>query len=88
MALNFVNPSRNYDERRRLICFVGHDGMMEIPFLLEVNALPSIEPVASTSEEDLLQAFDTARSTIESVARECYSHRRQREYVLTPKDFR
>ena len=29
-----------------------------------------------------------ARSAIESVARESYSHRRQREYVLTAKDFR
>lgn len=88
MALNFVNPCRNYDQKRRLICFVGHDGMMEIPFLLEVSALPSITPQASTSEEDLLQAFDKARGAIESVARESYSHRRQREYVLTAKDFR
>tara|TARA_R110002020_G_scaffold16871_54_gene59743 strand:+ start:669 stop:935 length:267 start_codon:yes stop_codon:yes gene_type:complete len=88
MTLNFVNPSRNYDQKRRLICFVGHDGMTEVPFMLEVTALPSMTPQASTSEEDLLSAFDKARGTIEAVARESYSHRRRREYVLTARDFR
>ncbi|MEW5424075.1 DUF1488 domain-containing protein [Amorphus sp. 3PC139-8] len=88
MTLSFINPSRSYDPRRRLICFVGHDGMFEIPFFLEVNAIPAFSARASTSEEDLLSAFDKARGTIEGVASEAYSHRRQREYVLTSRDFR
>jgi len=40
------------------------------------------------SEEMYLSTFDSARRSIEDVAREAYSHRRQTSYTLTAADFR
>jgi hypothetical protein len=40
------------------------------------------------SEEMYLSNFDSARRSIEDVAREVYSLRRQTFYILTPADFR
>ncbi len=39
MTLNFPNPTRSYDERRKAVHFVGHDGVFEIPFFIEADAL-------------------------------------------------
>ena len=39
MALNFPNPSRSFDESRKGVRFVGHDGVFEVPFFIEADAL-------------------------------------------------
>ena len=39
MTLEFLNPSRSFDEVRNAIRFIGHDGMFEVPFFVEVEAL-------------------------------------------------
>ncbi|WP_245477897.1 MULTISPECIES: DUF1488 family protein [unclassified Mesorhizobium] len=66
--------------------FVGHDGIFEVPFFVEIAALSA----ASTSgaEAEYLSVFDAERSSIQSVAREAYSHGRKNMYVLTQADFR
>ena len=88
MALTFANQSRSYDKSRRQIRFVGHDGIFEVPFLLEVDSLSKGKSGPATSEEEHLAAFDSAREAVQSVAREAYSNGRKRVYVLTPPDFR
>ncbi|TIO06947.1 DUF1488 domain-containing protein [Mesorhizobium sp.] len=86
MTLNFPNGSRSYDAAARRIRFVGHDGMFEVPFFVEIAALSAAGP--ATSEAEYLSAFDAERSSIQDVAREAYSHGRKNMYVLTQADFR
>ncbi|HEV2503683.1 MAG TPA: DUF1488 domain-containing protein [Mesorhizobium sp.] len=91
MALEFPNPSRSFDEVRSAIRFIGHDGMFEVPFFIEVAALARSSAGLRNrelSEEMYLSTFDLTRRSIEDVAREAYSHRRQTSYTLTAADFR
>ncbi|PRD42516.1 DUF1488 domain-containing protein [Phyllobacterium phragmitis] len=87
MALTFPNRSRSYDDERQRVRFLGHDGMFEVPFFIEVDAFskPSSSPSA---EAEYLKAFDASLSSIHDVAREAYSHARKNIYVLTSDDFR
>lgn len=88
MALTFPNRSRSYDEAGRRIRFIGYDGMFEIPFCVQVEALPLQKPPLAGGEADYLAAFDAARGTIQDVAREAYSNGRKKMFVLTAADFR
>jgi hypothetical protein len=88
MALTFPNRSRSYDEAGQRIRFLGHDGMFEIPFAVEVDALASARTPAPTAEAGYLAAFDGARDAIHAVARKAYAHGRKNIYLLTPADFR
>lgn len=90
MTLEFLNPSRSFDEVRR---FLGHDGMFEVPIYIEVKALTKSTSTSElrsieVSEENYLSTFDATRSSIHDVAREVYSHRRLTSYALTVADFR
>jgi hypothetical protein len=87
MTLEFPNRSRSFDEARKAIRFVGHDGMFEVPFFLETSALTRLG-TTMLSEDDFLSAFDSARGSIHDVAREAYSHGRRTSYTLTAADFR
>lgn len=83
MALSFPNPSRSYDAAAHRIRFIGHDGMFEVPFLVEVDVFAD-----ANTEAAYLAAFDNAREGIQNVARKAYSYARKRMYVLTQADFR
>ena len=87
MTLEFPNRSRSFDEARRAVRFIGHDGMFEVPFFVETAALHRAV-TTSRSEADFLSAFDAARSSIYDIARKAYSRGRQRSYTLTVADFR
>lgn len=84
MTLTFPNRSRSYDEAAQSIRFIGYDGMFEVRFSVEVEALSK----TASAEADHLAAFDAARGSVHDVAREAYSHARKTVYVLTPADFR
>ncbi|MFP1633775.1 DUF1488 domain-containing protein [Zhengella sp. ZM62] len=87
MTLQFPNRSRSFDQARNAVRFVGHDGMLEVPFFVETAAL--VRPgAANVSEALIVEAFDAACASIHDVAREAYSHRHQTSYTLTPGDFR
>lgn len=87
MSLAFPNPSRSFDEVRNAVRFIGHDGMLEVPFFVEADAL-SGRAALPLSEAECLSAFDRARGSIHDVAREAYSHGRRTSYTLTSADFR
>lgn len=87
MSLAFPNPSRSFDEVRNAVRFIGHDGMFEVPFFVEADAL-SGRAASALSEAEYLSAFDKARGSIHEVAREAYSHGRRTSYTLTSADFR
>ncbi|MFN4272151.1 MAG: DUF1488 domain-containing protein [Aliihoeflea sp.] len=84
MTLEFPNRSRSFDEVRNAVRFIGHDGMFEVPFFVQVAALGR----TGLSETESLSAFDAARSSIHDIAREAYSHGRRTSYTLTAADFR
>ncbi|WP_159588209.1 DUF1488 domain-containing protein [Chelativorans xinjiangense] len=84
MTLTFPNRSRSYDEAGQRVRFIGHDGMFEVPFFVETDALST----AAASEAHYLAAFDAARAMIHDVAREIYGSARRTVYVLTAADFR
>jgi hypothetical protein len=89
MTLAFLNPSRNFDEARNAVSFIGHDGMFEIRFLVEAAALGKRQPQPTAmSEAECLAAFDEMRPSIEDVAREVYSRRRSNLNTLGVSDFR
>jgi hypothetical protein len=83
MTLNFPNSTRSYDETRRRVSFVGHDGIFEVPFFIQTDALPT----AAHGEAAYLAAFDAAHASIFDAARKAYEKGRKPEYVLTAGDF-
>ncbi len=87
MALSFPNPSRNFDETRRGIRFSGHDGMFEISFFVEGAVLAGATQ-GPMSEQQYLQAFDSMRTSIQSVALAMYSSGHRHTNTLTVQDFR
>lgn len=82
MTLSFPNPSRNFDNTEIGVRFVGYDGMISVPFLIQKSALEGLGTVAPT-EESLLAAFDASRATIYNVARRMYSNGKQTSYRIT-----
>ncbi len=90
MALDFPNQSRGFDEARFAVRFSGYEGMQQVRFLIEAEALAKTNGAANAktdSEAGCLAASDAARTSIQDVARFVYSRSRQPIYVLTDKDF-
>ncbi len=85
MALTFPNRSRSFDPARKAVRFLGYDGMFEVPFLIQAEALGGPSS-SSMTEADCLAAFDAARNAIYDVARKAYA--RGRGTTLTAADFR
>jgi hypothetical protein len=73
MTLDFPNPSRSFDEARNAVRFTGHDGMFEVPFFIETDALASTHGKGGgleAMERAFLSAFDTARRSPFTTSRE------------------
>ncbi|WP_373414750.1 DUF1488 domain-containing protein [Ensifer aridi] len=91
MTLLFPNASRSLDEKRNAVRFIGHDGMFEVRFFVEAEALVIADAESDRSEiseSKLLSAFDALRLSIYDVARKAYSSGRRHSYTLTAADFR
>jgi hypothetical protein len=82
MGLEFPNPSRSYDPENKRIRFTGHDGMFEIVFSIEVDALSKNTFAASEAEAGYLKAFDAASRFVREMARTAYE--RTKRDILTP----
>ncbi|MET3794478.1 hypothetical protein ABID37_004718 [Aquamicrobium terrae] len=66
---------------------MGYDGMVSVPFLIEVEALEELG-FLSQPEASALAAFDAARSSIFEIARRIYSASRQTSYRIAAEDCR
>ena len=88
MALTFPNRSRSYDEAGQHIRFLGYDGMFEIPFLIEIEALANPNPEAATAEAGYLAAFDAARELDPRYREGSLFPRPQEPVRVTSADFR
>jgi hypothetical protein len=87
MSLTFSNPSRSYDERRSGVHFWGHDGTVEISFLIEREAIARLDNAVGRGEASVLGSFDRCRDKILKVAMRIYGRRRARWCVLIATDF-
>ena len=89
MALNFPNPTRSDDEKRRVIRFYGYDGLFEVQFLVEAGALAeSGTPARDMTEANCLEAFDRRLPKVLDAARAAYSRQRRDGYTLSAGDLR
>lgn len=88
MTINFPNPSRSYDAKRRFVCFWGYDQVIEVSFFVEQDALSRIDPETKQDEAGFLSAFDVNRDRILRVAGEIHSKGRKISHFLTASDFR
>jgi hypothetical protein len=91
MTLAFPNPSRSFDETRKAVFFTGHDGMFQVRFFVEVEALRMFgnHPRGKDADETAyLSAFDASRSSIQAAARKAYVPGRHEAYTLTSANFR
>ncbi|TIQ32487.1 MAG: DUF1488 domain-containing protein [Mesorhizobium sp.] len=89
MPLEFPNPSRSFDEARNAVRFIGHDGMFEVAFLIEADALAATSRKGpETAEAACLAAFDAARHSIHISARKLYSAGKRTIYTITAADMR
>jgi Protein of unknown function (DUF1488) len=87
VTLSFPNPSRSYDESRRRVRFVGHDGLNQIRFFLPVEILAGDLTSRSPTERDFLSAFDGMRKRIFEIAIKAYEARRRDTIELDPRSF-
>lgn len=88
MALDFPNQSRSFDRAGQRIRFWGHDGALEVEFVIELQALLTLLPGTPNVEARVLAAFDVARERIMRAADKVYLPRsRKHYYVLTASDF-
>lgn len=85
MSLVFPNRSRSFDEARKAVRFLGYDGMFEVPFLVQAEALADTSGSLPMTEADCLAAFDAARDDIYDAAKRAYARGRD---TLTPADLR
>jgi hypothetical protein len=88
MTLGFPNHSRSFDSTRRQVRFSAYDGVFEVPFFVEVDALAVIASLTGSTEVDYLSAFDEARESIQDVARRTYKRGRKTVHVLKSCDFK
>jgi hypothetical protein len=90
--LEFLNPSRSFDEERNAVRFIGHDGVFEVPFFIETGALASMRGTGGrrleAAEAASLEAFDALRRSVYDLARKLYSRGRQTSYTITAADVR
>ena len=87
MSLTFPNQSRSYDESNRRIRFSGYDGMFEVKFFLELDALAKVCSGPITGEREYLSAFDGARKKILTAAEKAYGRGQKTMCTLTLSDF-
>jgi len=91
VTLEFLNPSRSFDEERNAVRFIGHDGMFEVRFFVEVEALARTRTAfrgKEVSHEMYLSVFDSSLREIHEVARKAYSRDRRSLQTLTADSFK
>ena len=86
MTLKFPNASRSYDSERNRVRFSGYDGMFQIDFAVEIDAIAGNRN--PETERSSLDAFDAALDAIRDAARRSYKRNQRSLVVLTREDFR
>lgn len=85
--IGFPNEMRSFDEDAGIIRFSGHDGVMEVRFLLEAPALERIAGLSRSPDTAYLDAFDRCRDQILTAAVRSYKRHRASLIRLSTADF-
>lgn len=88
MGLSFPNLARSYDEARRRVRFLGHDGMFEIKFFVTGEVLAGKLSQRAATASDYLASFDALRPRILEVAKAAYAATRSNTITLDIEHFR
>ncbi len=92
MTLNFPNQIRCFNEAKRQVRFWGYDGVLEISFDVEAEALRKIDHPSLAQiegEARILEAFDNSIEQVHQVAERAYRRGRRGSYAfkLEASDF-
>ena len=87
MTLSFPNQARSYDEEKRRIRFLGHDGMFEVRFFVPAEMLASDLSLRTAKASDYLAEFDALRPRIQDAAGRAYKTTRGNMIVLDNQKF-
>jgi hypothetical protein len=82
MTLSFPNQARSYDEDKRRVRFLGHDGMFEIRFFVPADLLGGELPQRTANPSDYLASFDALRPKIQKAAEQAYKANRNSTITL------
>lgn len=85
VTLIFLNRSCSFDGSRNAVRFSVYDGMFEVRFLIETNALRTVSQGAR-SEDECLRAFDIAGEAILDAATHAYGRGGKDRHTLTAQD--
>ncbi|MBD9389234.1 DUF1488 domain-containing protein [Agrobacterium sp. AGB01] len=87
MTLAFPNRARSFDDVRNAVRFLGYDGMFEIRFFVEAEALAKgTTHRTRMSEAQYLSSFDTMLKPIHEAAKKVYAKYGRNLNVLTISD--
>ncbi len=86
MTILFPNPSRNFDNVRNAVSFVGYDDLFVVNFYVEAGALAHAVD-GEYSQSDCLTAFDAQIDLIRKAASKKYSRNSGMTYILKTTDF-
>ena len=86
MGLAFPNAARSYDDSKHRIRFLGHDGMFEVKFFVDADAVLRGFPDRAATERDFLEAFDRMLAKIQSVAQRLYKANARASITISRSD--
>jgi hypothetical protein len=88
MTLSFPNPARSYDETKRRVRFLGHDGMFEVRFFVAAEVLSNNLSGRTAVDEDYLASFDVLRPKILKAAQAAYKAKSAQTIMLDLENFK
>jgi hypothetical protein len=88
MTLSFPNPARSYDETKRRVRFLGHDGMFEVRFFVAAEVLSNNLSGRTAVDEDYLASFDVLRPKILKAAHAAYKAKSAQTIMLDLENFK
>jgi hypothetical protein len=88
MTLSFPNPARSYDESKRRVRFLGHDGMFEVRFFVAAEVLSSNLVERTAVSDDYLASFDSLRPKILKAAQAAYKAKNAQSIMLDLENFK
>jgi hypothetical protein len=85
LSIIFPNPSRIFEEADHYIRFWGYDGILQIEFAIESDALKKLCPECDGTAPSTLEAFDKSRSRVYESAEALYIKAKKRASIYMLK---
>lgn len=86
MSLAFPNAARSYDDAKRRIRFLGHDGMFEVKIFVDADVVIRETSAGPSTEREYLAAFDRMLAKIQGVAERLYKAKSSPSITISRAD--